>query len=123
VALAAPLLLLLFGKDFGGGASVTALLLLGLLARAAIGPAEQLLVMTDNQAACAKAYGVAFAANVALGLWLVPLWGGAGAALSTALAYALASVLVAREVKVRLGFDVHIFAWRQRAAYVAGSHV
>jgi O-antigen/teichoic acid export membrane protein len=60
---------------------------------------------------------------VALGLWLVPLWGGAGAALSTALAYALASVLVAREVKVRLGFDVHIFAWRQRAAYVAGSHV
>ncbi len=122
VALAAPLLLLVFGNDFSGGAPVTTLLLMGLLARAAVGPAEQLLVMTDNQAACAKAYGAAFAANVALGLWLVPAYGGVGAAVSTALAYALASVLVAREVKARLGFDVHIFALHPRTRS-ARSHV
>jgi O-antigen/teichoic acid export membrane protein len=114
VSLASPLLLLMFGKDFSGGSSITIILLLGLLIRASVGPAEQLLVMTDNQAACAKAYGLAFAANVALGLWLVPVYGGAGAAASTALAYGLASVLVAREVNKRLGFDVHIFALWQR---------
>ncbi|MGL4241297.1 MAG: lipopolysaccharide biosynthesis protein [Beijerinckiaceae bacterium] len=109
-ALAAPLLLLLFGKDFAGGGLVTAILLLGLLARACVGPAEQLLVMTDNQMATAYAYAWAFVVNLGLALVLVPVWGGAGAAAATACAYAAAAAIIAREVRLRLGFPISILA-------------
>jgi O-antigen/teichoic acid export membrane protein len=109
-ALAAPLLLLLFGKGFSGGGLVTAVLLLGLLARASVGPAEQLLVMTDHQLASAYAYAWAFLVNLGLGLALVPAWGGVGAAAATACAFAVASAIIAREVRLRLGFSVSILA-------------
>jgi O-antigen/teichoic acid export membrane protein len=115
--LAAPLLLMLFGKDFDGGGYVTAILLLGLLCRAAVGPAEQLLVMTDNQIATAYAYAWAFVVNAGFGLALIPVWGGLGAAASTALAYGAASLLLAREVRLRLGFPVHVLS---RAAAGSG---
>jgi O-antigen/teichoic acid export membrane protein len=114
LAFAAPLLLMLFGKDFEGGGLVTAILLFGLLARATVGPAEQLLVMTDNQHACAYAYGWAFVVNLGFCLALVPLYGGVGAAASTAFAYLAASVIIAREVRLRLGFSVHIMAFIRR---------
>ncbi len=110
VALAAPLLLMLFGKGFEGGAAITGLLLLGLLARAAAGPAEQLLVMTDNQDACAYAYAWAFIVAVGFGVVMVPLHGALGAAACTALAYLTASLIVAREVRERLGFHVHLLS-------------
>jgi O-antigen/teichoic acid export membrane protein len=110
VALAAPLLLMAFGKGFEEGGAITAVLLLGLLARAAVGPAEQLLVMTDHQIASAYAYAWAFVVNLGLGLALVPAYGAIGAAVSTACAYLAASLIVAREVKTRLGFHVHVLA-------------
>jgi O-antigen/teichoic acid export membrane protein len=109
-ALAAPLVLALFGKGFEAGGWVTAALLLGLLARASVGPAEQLLAMTDNQAAAAYAYAWAFLVNLGLGLVLVPAWGGLGAAASTAVAYAAAALILSREVRLRLGFSVSIMA-------------
>lgn len=121
VALAAPFLLMLFGTGFEEGASVTAILLLGLLARAAAGPAEQLLTMTDHQEACAYAYAWAFLVNLGAGAALIPNYGGLGAAASTAFAYLAASLIVAREVRLRLGFPVHVAALalrdRRRAAH------
>ncbi len=108
VALAAPLLLKLFGKGFEDGAAITGILLLGLLARAAAGPAEQLLVMTDNQDSCAYAYAWAFVVNLGLGVALIPQHGPIAAAGCTAAAYLTASLIVAREVRYRLGFDVHL---------------
>ena len=101
---------MLFGKGFEGGGPVTAILLLGPLARAAAGPAEQLLVMTDNQDSCAYAYAWAFVVNVGLGAILIPAHGALGAAACTATAYLSASLIVAREVQVRLGFPVHLAA-------------
>jgi O-antigen/teichoic acid export membrane protein len=121
VALAAPLLLMAFGKGFEDGSLITAVLLLGLLARAAVGPAEQLLVMTDHQIASAYAYAWAFVVNLGLGLALVPSHGAIGAAVATACAYLAASLIVAREVKLRLGFHVHVvvlmFGQRGRLAH------
>ena len=110
IAAAAPLILMLFGKGFEGGGSITAILLIGLLMRAAVGPAEQLLVMTDNQMACAYAYAWAFIANVVLCLALIPHYGALGAAIATSVAYGAASLIIAREVRLRLGFDIHILA-------------
>ncbi len=47
--------------------------------------------------------------NLALGLALVPWLGGVGAALATALAYVAAALILAREVRRRLGFSISIF--------------
>jgi O-antigen/teichoic acid export membrane protein len=121
VAVLTPLLLLLFGGDFAGALPVTLILLVGLLARAAVGPAEQLLIMTDHQITCAYAYGWAFVANVALCLLLVPIWGGIGAALATAAGYALASIIIAREVRYSFGFPVGIFSILRQQKSVSDS--
>ncbi len=120
IAAAAPLMLMVFGRDFAGGGAVTAVLLVGLLARAAVGPAEQLLAMTDNQIAAAYAYAWAFVVNLGVGLALVPAWGGMGAAVATALAYGAAAAILAREVRLRMGFGVDILtALRGGAARAA----
>jgi O-antigen/teichoic acid export membrane protein len=116
VALAAPVLLLVFGRDFAGGAGVAAVLLFGLLSRAAVGPAEQLLMMTDNQIAPAYAFAWAFVLNLGLGVALIPNWGGGGAAAGTALAYAAAAAIMAREVRLRLGFSIGILSVMRRGA-------
>jgi O-antigen/teichoic acid export membrane protein len=122
MAAASPLFLMAFGKGFEGGSMITVILLTGLLARAAVGPAEQLLVMTDNQIACAYAYAWAFVMNFGFGVALIPLYGGMGAAIATAFGYFAASLIVAREVRNRLGFDVHIgallLASRRKLAHV-----
>jgi O-antigen/teichoic acid export membrane protein len=106
VIVMAPFLLSLFGKAFAGGWAITAILLAGLVARAAMGPAEQLLVMTDNQLECAYAYGWGLVANAAISFWLAPLLGGIGAAIGGAAGYVLATVLVVAAVHRRLGFLV-----------------
>jgi O-antigen/teichoic acid export membrane protein len=108
IGLASPYLLLAFGQEFSGGASITVILMLGLLARAAIGPAEQLLIMTNNQILCAYAYIIAFIINLMACLFLVPLYGGIGAAIATAIAYCAASLIIAWHVQKKLGFPVHI---------------
>jgi O-antigen/teichoic acid export membrane protein len=110
IGLASPYLLLAFGSAFAGGSDITIILLLGLLARAAIGPAEQLLIMTDNQISCAHAYICAFLVNLAGCLVLAPVYGGKGAAVATALAYLTASLIIAWQVRRHLGFQVHILA-------------
>jgi O-antigen/teichoic acid export membrane protein len=110
MALASPFFLMAFGKGFEDGSLITIILLSGLLSRAAVGPAEQLLVMTDNQIACAYAYAWAFVMNLGFGVALIPQYGGLGAAAATAVGYFSASLIIAREVKLRLGFHVHIMA-------------
>ncbi len=85
------------------------ILALGLLARAAIGPIERLLNMLGQQRACALVYAGAFAVNFGLCLILIPLWGMAGAAIATASALIIESILLYIVTKNRLGF--HVFVW------------
>jgi O-antigen/teichoic acid export membrane protein len=108
IGLASPYFLMAFGKEFTGGAGITIILMLGLLARAAIGPAEQLLIMTNNQMQCAYAYIIAFVVNVILCILLAPTYGGMGAAMATAIAYLAASLIIGNAVQKKLGFPVHI---------------
>jgi O-antigen/teichoic acid export membrane protein len=104
VAALTPLLLTAFGQDYAVGAPITWILMAGLIARAMIGPAEQVLIMTDNQSACAIAYGWGFLLNAGLSVWLIPSFGGPGAAIATAAGYALSSLLLALAIRRRLGF-------------------
>lgn len=79
-------LLWLFGPEYVAGYPLIAILGAGLLARAAIGPAERLLTMLGRQAQCAMVYLAALATDVAVCVALVPGMGIAGAAIATALA-------------------------------------
>ena len=108
LALGRPLLEL-FGPGFTAGYPALAILLLGLMARASIGPVEKLLSMLGQQSTCAFIYSIAFLANIGLNLAMVPQWGLAGAAAATSSALVLESILLFFVTKRRLG--LHVFIW------------
>jgi O-antigen/teichoic acid export membrane protein len=70
------------------------ILAVGLMARAAIGPAERLLNMLGEQRICAVIYATAFAANAGACTLLAPTYGGTGAAIATSAAIVLESALL-----------------------------
>ncbi len=86
-------------------------LAVGLLARASVGPVERLLNMVGEQRICAVVYAMAFAFNLVLCLLLVKPFGPFGAAIATASALVLESILLFVVTKRRLG--LHVFVWRR----------
>jgi O-antigen/teichoic acid export membrane protein len=111
LALGRPFLWL-FGPRFVEGYSLMFILALGPLARAAIGPVERLLNMVGEQRACALVYAGAFTFNFIACLVLIPLLGIHGAAVATAAAVLVESVLLFFVTKRRLG--LHVFIWKPR---------
>jgi O-antigen/teichoic acid export membrane protein len=115
LALAALLLLLgkpilmLFGPGFADGYHLIVIVSVGLVARAAVGPAERLLNMIGQQKICAAIYATAFAVNLALCLLLIPHLGLTGAAIATASAIVTESTLLFIVAKRRLG--LHVLVW------------
>jgi O-antigen/teichoic acid export membrane protein len=105
-------LLSLFGASFVEGYYLMFILAAGLMARAALGPVERLLNMLGEQSACASVYAAAFVLNLVLCIVLIPRLGMAGAAVSTATALIVESVLLFWVTKRRLGF--HAFIWGRR---------
>ena len=111
LALGRPLLTL-FGPDFVAAYPVMAILAVGQLARASIGPAERLLNVLGQQRACAVAYAAAFAVNIGACLLLAPAYGAIGAAIATAAAFVVESVLLF--VIAKRGLGLHMFVWDPR---------
>jgi O-antigen/teichoic acid export membrane protein len=99
----------LFGPGFTDGYMLMFILAAGLLARSSIGPVERLLNMLGQQRICALVYLAAFALNLVLCIALIPHFGVAGAAISTAIALTVESILLFLAVKDRLG--LHAFIW------------
>lgn len=93
LALGKPFLAL-FGPDFVAGYPAMFVVSVGLLARAAVGPVERLLVMSGHQGVCAAIYAAAFVLAVGLCLALIPAFGMMGAATATAVALTTESVLL-----------------------------
>ena len=106
-------LLTLFGADFVAGYPVMAILAVGQLARASIGPAERLLTVLGQQRACAIAYSAAFAVNIGTCLLLAPTYGAIGAAIATAGAFAVESLLLF--MIAWRGLGLHMFVWAPRS--------
>ncbi len=104
-------LLSLFGDNFIDGYYLMFILSIGLMGRAAVGPVERLLNMLGEQRACAMCYGSAFVINLVLCIILIPRVGVAGAAISTATALIIESVMLFWVTKRRLGY--HVFIWRR----------
>ena len=101
-------LLWLFGASFEQGYAVMFILAVGMLSRAAVGPAERLLNMLGERKQCAAVYAGAFAINLGLCLLLIPHFGIEGAAIATSSALAVESIFLYRIAKRRLGFHVFI---------------
>ncbi len=93
LALGKPLLNL-FGAGFDAGYFAMFMLAVGMLARAAVGPAERLLNMLGDRRPCAAIYALAFALNLALCIVLIPRFGIDGAAAATSSALVLESILL-----------------------------
>jgi O-antigen/teichoic acid export membrane protein len=111
---AGPFVLRLFGPGFEAGYPVMAVLALGQLARAAIGPAERLLTVLGQQRICALAYTAAFTVNIVGCVLLAPVYGGIGAACATAGAFVVESMLLFLIARHRLG--LHMFVRSPRSA-------
>lgn len=109
VVLGKPILML-FGAGFESGYPLICIIMVGLLARASVGPAERVLNMTGQQSACAFVYATALAVNVALCFLLIPRFGLTGAAAATATAVVVESGLLFLAVKRRLGFTMSVLA-------------
>ena len=105
-------LLELFGADFATGYGVMFILAVGMLARAAVGPAERLLSMLGERKQCAAIYAGAFAINLALCVILIPRIGIEGAAAATSAAIVAESIALYVVAKRRLGFHVFILGNR-----------
>jgi O-antigen/teichoic acid export membrane protein len=112
LALGKPLLWL-FGPDFVAGYPFMFVLAVGLMARAAVGPAERLLNMLGEQRICAVVYAAAFALNVSACITLAPRYGGMGAACATASAMVLESALL--YVVARRKLHLRMLIWRPGA--------
>jgi O-antigen/teichoic acid export membrane protein len=102
-------LLCMFGQQYTQGYGVMFVLAAGFLARASIGPGERFLNMLGEQKVCAGIAAFAFAANIALGLLLIPVHGMMGAAISTTAGFVIESALIFAVAKKRLGY--HLFIW------------
>src|SRR5262249_17929473 len=102
-------LLRMFGTDFVGGYPLMFIIAIGLLARAAVGPAERLLNMLGERRACAHAYAGAFLLNVALCFVLIPRLAAVAAAASSATALVFESAWLFLIAKFHLGFHCLVF--------------
>ncbi|PHP65603.1 multi antimicrobial extrusion protein MatE [Zhengella mangrovi] len=108
ILLTGHLLLRLFGAEFTAGYPMLFVLVLGVVARASVGPAESLLTMSGNQAVCAAVYGAALATNVVLNVILLPVWGLWGAAVATAIAMSIEAAALLYTVWRRTGILMFI---------------
>lgn len=103
-------LLALFGQEFTQGYPLLFILILGVIARASVGPCESLLSMSGNQNICAVLYALALIVNVGLNLALIPLLGLSGAAIATVCAMVTEAATLSYAVRKRLGITMFVFA-------------
>lgn len=109
IALGKPMLML-FGESFVQGYELLFILVFGIIARAAVGPAESLLNMSGNQTVCAVIYAITLAINVGLNVWLIPRMGLAGAAIATTVAMICEAAMLAIAVWKRMGIPMFVLA-------------
>lgn len=91
-------LLMLFGSGFTQGYPLLFILIVGVIARASVGPAESLLNMSGKQNICALLYALTLMVNIALNLILIPHFGLMGAAFATAFSMMLEAFLLSTAV-------------------------
>ena len=110
ILLVGKLLLSLFGTDFADGYPLLFILVIGIVARASIGPAESVLTMSGHQNVCAVIYGVTLLVNVLLNVTFIPKFGLYGAAWATTIAMVFEALALYSLTLRRLGIHMFVFA-------------
>ena len=103
-------LLALFGPEFLGSKSQVIVLLVGQLFNAGAGSVAFLLNMTGHQNETAKVLGFSALFNLTINSFLIPKYGGLGAAIGTCLTTILWNVWLAHRVFKRIGIKPSIVA-------------
>ncbi len=115
------LLSTLFGSEFSAADTSLSILTVGQLANAVGGSAGTLLIMAGHERKATICTGLGAAANILLGLVLIPLFGTAGAAVAAATSLALSNGLLAIVAWKALGIDSTALG-RTRLPTIVGSH-
>ncbi len=102
-------LLAMFGPNYVSGYGVLVVLGLGLIARASVGQAGDLLIVLGHQRDGLLVAGLSLAINALLTVALIPLFGILGAAIGTAGSQAVRAALLAVILKRRTQLDVFAF--------------
>ncbi len=102
-------MLALFGPGFGAGYPLLFVLVIGVVARSAVGPCESLLTMSGNQNACAIVIALTLALNIALNMILIPRFGLWGAAVATAASMLFEAAALSFTAWRKLGITMVIF--------------
>ncbi|TAN01922.1 MAG: lipopolysaccharide biosynthesis protein, partial [Rhizobiaceae bacterium] len=102
-------LLTLFGPGFSAGYPLLFVLVIGVVARAAVGPAESLLTMSGNQNICAVVYALTLAFNIGLNVVFIPMLGLWGAAIATTAAMVFEAAALSFTVWRKLGIVMAVF--------------
>lgn len=105
-------LLYLFGTEFTEGYPLLFIMVIGVVARASVGPAESLLNMAGQQKICAAVYAVTLIVNICLSIVLIPAYGLTGAACATAISMIFEAVTLTLTVYKRLNITMFVFAGR-----------
>jgi len=98
-----------FGPAFSEGYWALALLALGQLVNASVGPVGYLMSLTGHQNLSAWVYGLSALVNVGLNALLIPVWGLVGAALATMITMILWNVWLYTLVRTLLGIRFGAF--------------
>lgn len=104
------LILSMFGENFVEGYSVMAILLVGILAKACIGPGEVLLTMAGQQKVCTIIYVIALGANLTMNVILIPIFGITGAAMATAGAMFIEVILLFVVIYKKMNITMFAFS-------------
>ena len=114
LVLLGPWLLGIFGPDFVPGAGLLWQFGLAYVLSAACGPLGILLAMTGRAGLAVAGQAVGIAVNLALGLWLIPDQGAAGAATAAAAAIVVWNLVLVAVVRRRVGFDPSLLSALRR---------
>ena len=90
--------------------TVVFVLVIGVLLRASVGPAESLLNMSGNERISAVALGATLFVSIALAIVLIPAYGLMGAAFAVSAAMVFESVALGVAVNRKLGIRVSVFS-------------
>jgi O-antigen/teichoic acid export membrane protein len=104
------LLLGMFGTEYRSTYPVLAILLISHLLGAALGPTQQVLIMSGNQGLVMKAMAVAASVHLIALVLLIPWLGALGAALANLLSTSVARIGCQFLVRSRLGLDPSVIA-------------
>ena len=116
VAVALPMVLLFiaagpyiiraaFGEEFEASYVPMVILCIGQLVNASVGSVAWLLIMTGHEHDATRTIFCAAAVNVALNLWLTPIWGAIGAAVATATTLTVWNLIMWHLVRKRTGIE------------------